>query len=50
MLMFSLEDSIATDSFIRVVDVFVDSIDLKGFGLHMLSVMMKDARHILHQT
>jgi transposase len=32
MLMFSLESSIASDSFVRVVDVFVDSIDLKSFG------------------
>ena len=30
--MFSLESSIAADSFVRVVDVFVDSIDLKSFG------------------
>jgi transposase len=30
--MFSLESAIAADSFVRVVDVFVDSIDLKSFG------------------
>ena len=32
LLMFSLESSIASNSFVRVVDVFVDSIDLKSFG------------------
>jgi transposase len=32
MFMFSLESSIASDSFARVVDAFVDSIDLKSFG------------------
>jgi transposase len=32
MFMFSLESAIAVDSFVRVVDVFVDSIDLKSFG------------------
>lgn len=32
MFMFSLESAIAADSFVRVVDVFVDSIDLKSFG------------------
>jgi len=31
MFMFSLESAIAADSFVRVVDVFVDSIDLKSF-------------------
>jgi len=30
--MFSLESSIAPDSFVRVVDAFVDAIDLKSFG------------------
>jgi len=32
MMMFSLESAIAPDSFVRVVDVFVDAIDLKSFG------------------
>ena len=32
MFMFSLESAIPDDSFVRVVDVFVDSIDLKSFG------------------
>jgi len=32
MFMFSLDSAIAADSFVRVVDVFVDSIDLKSFG------------------
>jgi transposase len=30
--MFSLESAIAPDSFVRVVDAFVDAIDLKSFG------------------
>ena len=30
--MFSLESSIASDSFVRVVDAFVDAIDLQSFG------------------
>jgi len=32
MFMFSLESAIAADSFVRVVDIFVDAIDLKSFG------------------
>jgi transposase len=32
MFMFSLESAIAVDSFVRVVDAFVDAIDLKSFG------------------
>jgi transposase len=32
MFMFSLESAIAVDSFVRVVDSFVDTIDLKSFG------------------
>jgi len=32
MLMFSLEGAISPDSFVRVVDAFVDAIDLKSFG------------------
>jgi transposase len=32
MFMFSLESIIASDSFVRVVDAFVDAIDLKSFG------------------
>jgi len=32
LIMFSLESAIAKDSFVRVVDAFVDSIDLKSFG------------------
>jgi transposase len=32
MVMFSLESAIALDSFVRVVDAFVDAIDLKSFG------------------
>ncbi len=32
MMMFCLESSIAPDSFVRVVDAFVDVIDLKSFG------------------
>jgi len=30
--MFSLESAIASDAFVRVVDAFVDVIDLKSFG------------------
>lgn len=30
--MFSLESAISADSFVRVVDAFVDSVDLKSFG------------------
>jgi transposase len=36
LLMFSLESSIASNAFVRVVDVFVDSIDLKSFGFDHL--------------
>ena len=32
MTMFCLESSIAPDAFVRVVDTFVDVIDLKSFG------------------
>ncbi len=32
MLMFCLENAIADDSFVRVVDAFVDVIDLDSFG------------------
>ena len=32
MFMFSLESAIAADSFVRVVDAFVEAIDLKSFG------------------
>jgi len=32
MFMFSLESAIAPDTFVRVVDAFVDAIDLKSFG------------------
>ena len=32
MMMFSLESSISPDSFVRVVDAFVDTINLKSFG------------------
>jgi len=32
MMMFSLESSISPDSFVRVVDAFVDTVDLKSFG------------------
>ena len=32
MFMFSLESAIAPDAFVRVVDAFVDVIDLKSFG------------------
>ena len=32
MMFFSLESAIAPDSFVRVVDAFVNSIDLKSFG------------------
>jgi len=32
MFMFSLESAIASDSFVRVVDAFVEAIDLKSFG------------------
>lgn len=32
MFMFSLESAIPPDSFVRLVDAFVDSIDLKSFG------------------
>ncbi|MDZ7743659.1 MAG: hypothetical protein U5Q03_18475 [Bacteroidota bacterium] len=31
MFMLSLEEAVATDAFARVVDVFVDAIDLKSF-------------------
>jgi len=30
--MFCLESAIAKDSFVRVVDTFVDAIDLESFG------------------
>jgi hypothetical protein len=33
IMMFSLESSIAHDSFVRVVEAFIDAIDLKGSGL-----------------
>jgi transposase len=32
MYMFSLESAIAADSFVRIVDAFVEAIDLKSFG------------------
>jgi len=32
MYMFSLESAIPTDSFVRVIDAFVEAIDLKSFG------------------
>lgn len=32
LIMFSLESAIPKDSFVRVVDAFVDAIDLKSFG------------------
>jgi transposase len=32
IFIFSLESAIASDSFVRVVDAFVDSIDMKSFG------------------
>ncbi len=32
MFMFCLESAIAKDAFVRVVDAFVDAIDLKSFG------------------
>jgi len=32
MFMFSLESGIAPDAFVRVVDAFVDAVDLKSFG------------------
>jgi len=32
MFLFSLDSAIASDSFVRVVDAFVDTIDLKSFG------------------
>jgi len=32
LCMFSLESSVAPDSFVRVIDAFVDTIDLKSFG------------------
>ena len=32
MFMFCLESTIANDAFVRVVDAFVDAIDLKSFG------------------
>ena len=32
MFMFNLESAIASDSFVRVVDAFVDAIDLQSFG------------------
>jgi len=32
LFMFSLESSIAADSFVRVLDAFVEAIDLKSFG------------------
>jgi len=31
MFMFSLDSAIASDSFVRVVDAFVDTVDLKSF-------------------
>jgi starvation-inducible DNA-binding protein len=39
MKMFCMESSIAQDSFFRVVDVFVEAIDLKSFGFaHVLTL------------
>jgi len=32
LLMMSLESSVAADSFVRAIDAFVDSINLKSFG------------------
>jgi transposase len=32
MMMFSLESAISPESFVRVIDAFVDAIDLKSFG------------------
>jgi transposase len=32
MFMFSLDSAISSDSFVRVVDAFVDTLDLKSFG------------------
>jgi transposase len=32
MFMFCLESTITNDAFVRVVDAFVDAIDLKSFG------------------
>ena len=32
MFMFSLENAISSESFVRVVDAFVDAIDLISFG------------------
>lgn len=32
IMMLSLESAIAPDAFVRVVDAFVDTIDLKSFG------------------
>jgi len=32
MFMFTLDSSIAGDSFVRVVDAFIETIDLKSFG------------------
>lgn len=32
MFMFSLESTVPADGFVRVVDAFVDAIDLKSFG------------------
>jgi transposase len=39
MFMLSLESAIATDAFVRVVDAFVDVIDLKSFGFAHVECM-----------
>ena len=38
LFMFSLESAIANDAFVRVVDAFVDAIDLKSFGFSHVDV------------
>jgi hypothetical protein len=39
---FSLESAIAPNTFVRVVDAFVDAVGLKGFGLAHALVRKKD--------
>ena len=41
MFMFSLESAVPSDAFVRVVDAFVDAIDLKSFGPYHPSVLLK---------
>lgn len=49
MFMFSLESAIAADSFVRVVDAFVEAIDLKSFGFAHV-VCLEEGRPPYHPS